>query len=188
MTAPSSSGFGSTVICRLAERSLKAKVELAYARMGLSWRLECPRSAVEEAASGALPKHKAPEPQETSERRLRVLVVEDEAIVALEIEENLREAGFEVVGPAARVAEALRLLDEFGCDAAVLDINLGGETSEAIAIELTAKETPFVTLSGYSSEQHHSVFAGAPALRKPLRLQFLVSEIKRCIGQSTADL
>jgi AmiR/NasT family two-component response regulator len=72
-----------------------------------------------------LPKHKAPEPQEQSERRLRVLVVEDEAIVALEIEENLREAGFEVVGPAARVAEALELLNEFGCDAcdaAVLDI------------------------------------------------------------------
>jgi hypothetical protein len=69
-----------------------------------------------------------------------------------------------------------------GCDAAVLDINLGRETSEAIAIELTANATPFVTLSGYSSEQHHPVFAVAPALRKPLRLQFLVAELKKCIG------
>jgi CheY-like chemotaxis protein len=134
VTAPSSSGFGSTVICRLAERSLNAKVELTYASMGLSWRLQCPRSVVEEAATGALPKHKAPEPQEPSERRLRVLMVEDEAIVALEIEENLREAGFEVVGPAARASQALELLNKFGCDAAVLDINLGTETSEPVAL------------------------------------------------------
>jgi DNA-binding response OmpR family regulator len=112
-----------------------------------------------------------------------VLVVEDEALVAIEIEHALTEAGFDVVGPARSVSVALDLLNRYGCNAAVLDINLGRETSEAIAIELTANETPFVTLSGYSSEQHHSVFAGAPALRKPLRLQFLVSEIKRCIGQ-----
>jgi hypothetical protein len=63
----------------------------------------------------------------------------------------------------------------------VLDINLGGETSEAIAIELTANKTPFVTLSGYSPEQHHPAFAGAPALRKPLRLQLLIAELSKCI-------
>jgi phosphoribosylamine-glycine ligase len=103
--------------------------------------------------SFSAPKHKAPEPQESSERRLRVLGVEDEAIVALEIEENLRDAGFEVVGPAARVAEALELSNEFGRDAAVLDINLGTETSEPIALFLSEQRTPFVTVSGYSQDQ-----------------------------------
>ncbi len=180
VTAPSSSGFGSTVICRLAERSLNAKVELTYARMGLSWRLECPRSVVEEAAASALPKHKAPEPHEPSERRLRVLVVEDEAIVALEIEENLTEAGFEVVGPAARVAEALELLNEFGCDAAVLDINLGTETSEPIALLLSQKRTPFVTVSGYSQDQRPSGFSGGAFLAKPLRKEHLVAQLRQC--------
>jgi PAS domain S-box-containing protein len=180
VTAPSSSGFGSTVICRLAERSLNAKVELTYARMGLSWRLECPRSVVEEAASSALPKHKAPEPHEPSERRLRVLVVEDEAIVALEIEENLTEAGFEVVGPAARVAEALELLNEFGCDAAVLDINLGTETSEPIALFLSEKRTPFITVSGYSQDQRPSGFSGGAFLAKPLRKEHLVAQLRQC--------
>jgi AmiR/NasT family two-component response regulator len=172
----------------LAERSLKAKVELAYARMGLSWRLQCPRSVVEEAASGALPKHQAPEPQESSERRLRVLVVEDEAIVALEIEENLREAGFEVVGPAARVAEALELLNEFGCDAAVLDINLGNETSEPIALFLLEKRTPFITVSGYSQDQRPSGFTGGAFLAKPLRKERLVAQLRQCTQQQADRL
>ncbi|MCL2430293.1 MAG: response regulator, partial [Alphaproteobacteria bacterium] len=180
VTVPSSSGFGSTVICRLAERSLHAKVELTYARMGLSWRLQCPRSVVEEAATAALPKPKAPEPQEPSERRLRVLVVEDEAVVALEIEEDLRQAGFEVVGPAARVVEALELLNEFGCDAAVLDINLGTETSEPIALRLSQRRTPFITVSGYSQDQRPSGFSGGAFLAKPLRKEHLVEQLRRC--------
>jgi PAS domain S-box-containing protein len=183
VAAPSGSGFGSTVICRLAERSLSAKVELNYPRTGLTWRLQCPRSIIEETATGTLPKPKAPEHQEASEPRLRVLVVEDEAIVALEIEQNLQDAGFEVVGPAARVAEALELLKEFGCDAAVLDINLGSETSEPIARMLSEKGTPFVTVSGYSPEQRPSGFRGGAFLAKPLRAELLVTQLRQCTQQ-----
>src|SRR5262249_52852737 len=113
----------------------------------------------------------------------RILVVEDEALVAIEIAHALTGAGFEVVGPARNVTRALDLLRRSGCDGAVLDINLGRETSEAIAIELAANNTPFVTLSGYSSEQHHPAFAVAPALRKPLRLQFLIAELRKCMEQ-----
>jgi PAS domain S-box-containing protein len=180
VAAPSSSGFGSTVICRLAERSLNAKVELSYPRTGLTWRLRCPRSIIEEMAAGAAPKQKAPEQQDASGQRLRVLVVEDEAIVALEIEQNLRDAGFEVVGPAARVAEALEFLKEFGCDAAVLDINLGSETSEPIARILSDKGTPFVTVSGYSQDQRPSGFRGGAFLAKPVRAELLVAQLRQC--------
>jgi CheY-like chemotaxis protein len=188
VAAPSSGGFGSTVICRLAERSLDAKVELNFPITGLTWRLQCPRGVVEERAASALPKQRAPEQQEASERRLRVLVVEDEAIVALEIEQNLRDAGFEVVGPAARVAEALELLREFGCDAAVLDINLGTETSEPIARMLSDKGTPFVTVSGYSQDQRPSGFSGGAFLAKPLRAELLVAQLRQCAGQQAHGL
>ncbi len=189
VAAPSSSGFGSTVICRLAERSLDAKVELNYPRTGLTWRLQCPRGGVEERATAiAVPKQKAPEQRETSGRRLRVLVVEDEAIVALEIEQNLKDAGFEVVGPAARVAEALELLKEFGCDAAVLDINLGAETSEPIARLLADNGTPFVTVSGYSQDQRPSGFSGGAFLTKPLRAELLVAQLRQCTRQQTQSL
>jgi len=189
IAAPSSSGFGSTVICRLAERSLDAKVELNYPCTGLTWRLQCPRGIVEErAAASALPKQRAPEQQQASERRLRVLVVEDEAIVALEIEQNLQDAGFEVVGPAARVAEALALLKEFGCDAAVLDINLGAETSEPIARLLSDKGTPFVTVSGYSQDQRPSGFSSGAFLTKPLRAELLVAQLRQCTAQQAHRL
>jgi PAS domain S-box-containing protein len=188
VAAPSSRGFGSTVICRLAERSLDAKVELNFPRTGLTWRLQCPRGVVEERAAGAVPKQKAPEQHEATEPRLRVLVVEDEAIVALEIEENLRDAGFEVVGPAARVAEAFELLKEFGCDAAVLDINLGAETSEPIARLLADKGTPFVTVSGYSQDQRPSGFRGGAFLTKPLRAELLVAQLRQCTARQARGL
>jgi DNA-binding NarL/FixJ family response regulator len=63
----------------------------------------------------------------------KILVVEDEALVALEIEDALRGSDFDVLGPAKSVAQALHLLNESSCDAAVLDIRLGNETSQPIA-------------------------------------------------------
>ena len=85
------------------------------------------------------------------------------------------------LGPTRAVAPALSLIEEAGCDAAVLDINLGGETSEPIAWRLLARRTPFVTLSGYSRAQHPPVFSGAPALAKPVRPELLVAELRRCL-------
>jgi DNA-binding response OmpR family regulator len=116
-------------------------------------------------------------------------VVEDETVVALEIAQILRKGGFEVVGPARSANRALQLIDDIGCDAAVLDINLGRETSERVAIRLRERNTPFVTVSGYSRGQHPAVFASAPALTKPLRSAFLFAALKECmIGVSGTGL
>jgi DNA-binding response OmpR family regulator len=165
----------------MAQLNLGAHIDLEFPATGLSWRLGCVPSEVLEgcAAGGA---RQAGTPARMSQRP-RVLVVEDETLVAIEVAHAVTEAGFDVLGPARNVQGALELLNRSSCDAAVLDINLGRETSEAIAIALTANKTPFVTLSGYSSEQQHPAFAGAPALKKPLRLQFLVEELKKCIEQ-----
>jgi DNA-binding response OmpR family regulator len=62
----------------------------------------------------------------------------------------LKKAGFDVVGPAGIVAEALKLVSTEGCDAAILDVNLGGGTSAPIADELRERGTPFLVLSGYT--------------------------------------
>jgi len=108
----------------------------------------------------------------------RVLVIEDEALIALDIARELTDAGFEVVGMATSVAKALRLVGEVGCDVAVLDINLGAETSEPIAQELRARGIPFVLLSGASTPALSSAFKGAPQLSKPVRLAALLAELR----------
>ena len=110
---------------------------------------------------------------------MRILVVEDEAFIAVDLAWQLTEAGFEVVGPAAGTAEALALIDRPGCDAAILDVNLRHESSEVVAIELTRRSVPFITLSGYSSDQHAPAFKDAPFLMKPVRYNLLAAELQR---------
>jgi DNA-binding response OmpR family regulator len=83
----------------------------------------------------------------------RVLVVEDDFLIAIDISQQLAGAGFEVVGPATSVAKALKLLAERGCDIAVLNVNLGDETSEPIARKLQSAGKPFVVLSGYPADK-----------------------------------
>ena len=115
----------------------------------------------------------------------RVLVVEDDALIALDIARQLTDAGLQVVGPAISVAKALRLIGGDGCDVAVLDVNLGSkETSEPIACELRARGTPFVVLSGYSSEQHPSGLHGAPVLSKPAKPGELVATVLKCLADA----
>jgi PAS domain S-box-containing protein len=183
VTEPRRRGFGSTVIGSLAERSLDASIDLCFDNAGLCWRLSSNAANVLEGArpfhAGASPG--APVTPVQFCPRACVLVVEDEPIVALEIAQVLDAAGFDVAGPVGSTPAALQLLKHGGCDAAVLDINLGGETSEAVALELLRRGTPFVILSGYSRDQYPPAFRNAPALMKPLRPEHLVAELKRCI-------
>ena len=81
---------------------------------------------------------------------LRVLVVEDEMLVCMDIEDMLEECGCEVVGPAARVSDALAILDTEAVDIALLDVNLGREKSYPIADRLTRNGTPFLLSTGYA--------------------------------------
>jgi len=109
----------------------------------------------------------------------RVLVVEDEALIGLDIAQQLTDGGFEVVGIATSVAKALRLVEEVGCDIAVLDVSLGAETSEPIAEELRTRGIPFVVLSGFSTLTLAAGFRGACQLSKPIRFPALLAELRR---------
>jgi DNA-binding response OmpR family regulator len=103
-------------------------------------------------------------------RPWRVLIVEDEWILADLIARALAEAGYAVIGPAADVSEGLRRLDEKPVDAAILDVHLGDEDSFAIAQELLQRGIGFAFLTGYSSREIPATFAGAPLIRKPARI------------------
>jgi DNA-binding response OmpR family regulator len=113
---------------------------------------------------------------------VRVLVVEDEFMIALDISQQLADAGFEVLGPAKSVTKALGFVAEEGCDVAVLDVKLGDETSEPIAQKLQASGKPFIILSGYSTDDQLPWFNGAIVLRKPPPMTDLVAAVRGCVG------
>ena len=111
---------------------------------------------------------------------LRVLVVEDEPVVAMCLEDILEGLGCVTIGPASRLAEGLALAEAGGLDAAILDINLGGEHSRAIAQTLRQSQVPFVFASGYGSPPEG--FAEAtPMLEKPYREADVVAALVRML-------
>jgi CheY-like chemotaxis protein len=100
---------------------------------------------------------------------LRVLVVEDSFLIATSLRDMVAGFGCQVVGPVSTVAAAQRLLGDDKCDAALLDIDLGGETSEPVAATMVEQHRPFLFVTGYSSPGMLSAgFKQFRRLRKPL--------------------
>jgi CheY-like chemotaxis protein len=103
-------------------------------------------------------------------RGMRVLVVEDSALVAMELETALRGQGAEVIGPVARIQEAEAAIVPVPPDAALLDIDLDGVAVFPLADALAAAGVPFVFTTGYEARLVLPPrFAGRPVLAKPYR-------------------
>jgi len=100
---------------------------------------------------------------------LKVLVVEDEALVSMLVEDMLSDLGCIVVGPAAELEEALRLAGSADIDAALLDVNLGGRPIFPVADALKARGVPFAFASGYGEAGLSEGHKGATVLQKPFR-------------------
>jgi CheY-like chemotaxis protein len=118
----------------------------------------------------------------------RVLVVEDEMIVSWLLEDMLANLGYTVVGPAARVAQALAMIDAEAIDVALLDVNLNGQTSYPIADALAARGVPFVFSTGYDKDRLLDPYRTLPMLQKPFHqselgdaLAILLTPKERCV-------
>lgn len=102
----------------------------------------------------------------------RLLIVEDMFLVAEELSDALQDWGCEVVGPVARVREALDLVATETLDGALLDVNLGEERCFPIAEALRERRIPFIFLTGYDmSSAFPTEFEDVPRLPKPVSLQ-----------------
>ena len=113
----------------------------------------------------------------------RILMVEDEALIALDLAQFLEEEGFEVLGPCMTVDDALKTIAQHAnIDAAVLDINLGRQTAESIAKALVEKGIQFVAVSGYTIGQRPAIFESAPSLTKPLRPDDLIKLLRQILA------
>jgi CheY-like chemotaxis protein len=112
----------------------------------------------------------------------RVLVVEDEPLVALLMSDLLQEAGCVVLGPAYDVATALQLLEVHSPDAAVLDINLGkNQTSAPIADKLEQTGVPFMFATGYGESALRKQDLSRPRIDKPFDKQRLWRMLGLCL-------
>jgi len=109
----------------------------------------------------------------------RVLVVEDEPIIAMDIATTLSEAGCKVVGPAANLEKARELIADAEFDIALLDANLSGDRVDELAAELTRKGIPFAFLTGYEREALPEAFRQAPMVGKPFTQQAAIDIIER---------
>lgn len=115
----------------------------------------------------------------------RILVLEDEVLLALDAAEALEELGAIIIGPAHRVEGAMALLDTVRPDAALLDVNIAGSTSSAVAKRLTEERVPFVLATGYGSRID---MAGSHAvIDKPYDRKHLQAAFARIFARATDD-
>jgi DNA-binding response OmpR family regulator len=101
----------------------------------------------------------------------RILVVEDEPLIALELASIFESAGAIVIGPASSLTAARELLKNQAPDAALLDVNVSGERVDELAATLVRQNTPFAFLTGYGREALPPAFIGAPLILKPFGAQ-----------------
>ncbi|WP_164468210.1 HWE histidine kinase domain-containing protein [Caulobacter vibrioides] len=175
VAAPTQRGFGSTLI-QSAVKQLGARIEHIWRPQGLKVRLDLLSGAQPRPAEGA-PVYRPGLSAEgdTSLEDQHVLIVEDEAVVAMELTRMLSAAGATVVGPAGTIEEALALLDAHPVDCALLDVNLGGLPITPVAHALHRLGVPFVYLTGYQEP----AVDDAPILRKPVPAHVLLGALAR---------
>jgi len=99
---------------------------------------------------------------------LKVLLVEDEAIIAMMVEELLGEMGCRVVGLAGELAQAFELAEREAFDCAILDVNLGGRRVDPFVDHLKARGAPFIFATGYGVEGVREEDRAWPVLLKPI--------------------
>lgn len=113
----------------------------------------------------------------------RILVVEDEFLLAAGLADELTAAGYVVVGPYSRLQDARLGAEREQFDLALLDINVRQELVYPLADELCAHDVPFIFLSGYSASDVPLRFRERPRLAKPYEARSLLALVARCLAE-----
>jgi PAS domain S-box-containing protein len=196
VAAPARRGFGTTLLEKVTGRDLGGAVRIEQRREGLRVLLTAGPAALATGAS-AVEAAAAPAPVSAAAgadgptraahpariEGMKLLVVEDALLLALELEAGLTEAGAVVAGSAADIAEAMRMVD-LDIDAAVLDANLNGESVLPVAEALAARGIPFVFATGYGDDKITPQQFGAPVIRKPYDVTQVVAALAEVAGRT----
>jgi len=115
---------------------------------------------------------------------LRVLLVEDEFMVALLLETELAAIGCKIIGPVGRLDRALEIAQREAVDVAILDVNVNGNEVYPVAEALAARGIPFVFVSGYGRQGLRAPYGDRPTLQKPFQIGNLVAVIEEaCVAK-----
>jgi PAS domain S-box-containing protein len=194
VATPKERGFGSTLI----EQTLSAhggEVTMRYGADGLTGQIKMPlpleaEPAIARSAAGGdregrvsfLPSQNTLQPLYGR----RVIIIEDEPLVAMELESTLTAAGCDVIGMAGTLEKARLLISQARCDAALVDVNLAGHPVDELAAALTQKKIPFAFVTGYGREGIPRAFRDAVLLKKPFGQDQLIAVMELLIYQSAA--
>jgi two-component sensor histidine kinase/integral membrane sensor domain MASE1 len=189
VATPQRKGFGLTLIRSTAEQQLHGDLQAQWLQGGLDLAISFPH---DQPSAAYLPHHNAtdgePGATKTSGASLqpavpRVLVLEDETLIAMQVEQHLKDAGYDVLGPAANVSEALDLLERERPDAALLDVNLRGEKSTPVADALHGLGIPFLFCTGFAdTDDLPPRLQSAKSLIKPIAPQELVEALSSLLA------
>ena len=191
---PACRGFGMILIRQTICHQLAGRVQMGWEREGLLCTLMLPETCfvMNEVMMQATPpetSHMSSSPTHPV-RRPRILLVEDEPLVAMVAEMTLIDAGYDVLGPVGRVQDALDLLQFEQPDAAVLDVNLFGQPVYPVAERLVDMSVPFVFCTGYTQlEVRSERLRHVLVLHKPLSGSHLVQSVADLVasGRSSVD-
>jgi PAS domain S-box-containing protein len=170
---PAGKGFGLRLLEQTISRQLGGAWSTRWKDSGLVFAMSLPLSSAPPVATAG----SAPPPPGAGGRK-RVLVAEDEPLIALELESVLVDLGFHVAGRCGTLSEAAAAA-EAGPDVAILDVNLGGETTFALAERLRRDGARVIFCTGYAALDLPPELADAPVLVKPVRQAVLVEALER---------
>jgi PAS domain S-box-containing protein len=178
--APEAKGFGSTLIMTVA-RQLGGRIDMAWEPIGLRVAASLPEANYRSNSLGGFSSADSEQTLgEMAGKAGRLLIVEDEMLVAMELASALASEGWDVIGPAATLEEAFQILgDADGLDIAILDINLNGQLVYPIADLLQTRGIPFLFCTGYERPHQVDRYPGCPVLRKPANLRQVNEELTR---------
>jgi two-component sensor histidine kinase/CheY-like chemotaxis protein len=170
ISPPASKGFGTKVISASIEQ-LQGRAAFDWRAEGLRCEFRVPHQIPARANGNAGPRAQtgpAKAVNGATARQRRILLVEDEALVAMMMSDLLEELDFAVAGPKQSLEEALTAARDEHIDAAILDVNVAGQTVYPVANVLLARGVPFAFVTGYDSAGIDSRFAAVPVLQKPV--------------------
>lgn len=187
---PTGIGYGTRLMEQLVEYELKGTIEREFRPQGIHCRIAFPLGAGGDTATVARARADARGAGPTSpavQQGGRVLVVEDNAALAMGLTDELEDQGFTIVGPAGSLERAMELARTQAIDVAVVDVDLGGTPSYPLARLLRDNGVPFALLTGYTAADLPDDLPATTVMSKPVALDELIAFLQRHCQPGDSD-